>query len=80
MKIITSTAFEPHHEVTSHEVLTFFLDRAENRGGDSKGRRRERAEALEGVVSRLVGMLIEDGVLSPKQVCALFDYDVTAED
>lgn len=33
------------------------IDRAENRGGDSEGRRHERAEALEGAVSRLLVVL-----------------------
>lgn len=80
MKITTNTKLEPERVVTADGVLQFFLDRAENRGGDSKGRRRERVEALEGVISRLFVCLVDDGVLSPRQVEAIFDYDVSAED
>lgn len=80
MKLTTNTKFEPERVVTPNDVLSFFLDRAENRVTGRKRRRRERAEALEGVVSRLLIELIGDGVLAPKQVERVFDYDVTAED
>lgn len=80
MKITTNTKFEKEREITPDALLAFFLDRAENRGGDSKGRRRERAEALEGVVSRLLTRLIVNGSLNAGQVSAIFDYDVNAED
>lgn len=79
MRITTNTKFEDIREITPGEIMAFFLDRAENRGGDSKGRRRERAEALEGVVSRLLAELIAGGVLKPSQVEHIFDYDVSAE-
>lgn len=79
MKITTNTRFEPVREIAPADVLAFFLDRAENRGGDSKGRRRERAEALEGVVSRLFTELVRNGALRPGQVAAVFDYDIDAE-
>lgn len=80
MKITTNTKFEPERVIASDAALAFFLDRAENRGGDSKGRRRERAEALEGVVNRLLTELIESRTLAAKAVERIFDYDVTAED
>lgn len=80
MKITTNTTFEKPNEVTPAGVLQFFLDRAENRGGDSKGRRRERAAALEGVVSRMFAELVASGALRARHVECIFDYDVSAED
>lgn len=80
MKITTNTKFEPRREIVTEDLLAFFLDRAENRGGDSKGRRRERAEALEGVVNRLFAELVNSGTLRARHVERIFDYDVSAED
>lgn len=79
MKIKTNTQIEPERVVTPDEVVPFFLGRAENRADGIKPRR-QRAEALEGVVSRLFAALIVRGALRADQIEHIFDYDVSAED
>jgi hypothetical protein len=81
MKLIT-TPLNPVYAklVTPEEAVAYFVQRAENRSeGELADRLRMRAEAVEGVLGRLLGAIIENGVLHASQVEAIFDYDVTAE-
>lgn len=42
-------------------------------------RENARSEALQGMLGRLIGAMIDNGTLRADQVDAIFDYDVTTE-
>lgn len=66
--------------LTPAQAVDFCADKAARSYDDTLDRMRSRTEALQGMLGRLVGVLIDNGQLRAGQVEAIFDYDVTAED
>lgn len=63
------------------EAVAFVADVAARRtDGGQLERVAARAEALQGMLGRLIGVMIDNGQLRAEQVCTIFDYDVIAED
>lgn len=80
MKILTNTSFEKDQVLTVAEAVQYIAERAENRSeGGQLERARMRADALEGVLGRLIAALVDNGALRPDQIECIFDYDVSAE-
>lgn len=81
MKLTTNTRFEAEQRVTPAEAVQYFAQRAENRSeGDTLERVRYRAEAVEGMLGRLLDAMVQNGALRAGQLEAIFDYDVSAEE
>lgn len=81
MKLTTNSRFEPERVVTAAEAVTYVAERAAGRRSHESSTYRiiERAEAIEGMLGRLIGCLIDNGALRANQVEAIFDYDIGAE-
>lgn len=80
MKLTTNTRFEKEHAVTPTEAVRYVAQRAENRSeGDTLERARFRAEAVEGMLGRLMSALVANGALRADQVSEIFDCDILAE-
>lgn len=81
MKLTTNTRFEPERVVTPAEAVAYVAERTANRRSyDTGSYARERAEALEGMLGRLIAAMVENGQLRVVQLAEIFDYDVSAED
>lgn len=81
MKLTARPAFRPDDckTVDAAEAVAFVAHKAAALAEGSLERVQARADAVEAMLGRLIGVLIERG-LTPEQVSTIFDYDVIAED
>jgi hypothetical protein len=62
----------------THQAVQFAATKAANMAEGHTERLQARGDALEGILGRLIGVLIDNGQLRAEQVCEIFDYDVIA--
>lgn len=83
MKLVTNVKY-PRKAVTPEEAVTYVInEHVCSYRSDGTGELETiklRHDALESIVGRLLGALIDNGALRAEQVSAIFDHDVSAED
>jgi hypothetical protein len=78
MRLTTNGAFAPKKPIDAAGAVAYVADRAAE-ARDYGDRALYRAEALQGVLGRLIGAMITNGQLRTEQVSEIFNYDVIAE-
>lgn len=77
MRMITNSDSK---SVDAAEAVAHVANRsARNAEGGALEKVQARADAVEGMLGRLIGMLIANRALRSEQVSEIFDYDVIAE-